>query len=55
MDGESVVEAAAAVVEEGWISTMDTVLIGALFIVVIYYFFKSRDDNDVPPANIHIR
>ncbi|KAF2360617.1 NADPH-cytochrome P450 reductase [Trinorchestia longiramus] len=55
MDGEFVDNVAAEAVEEGWFSTMDTILIGALVAVIAWYYFKGRgDSDDVPPANIHI-
>lgn len=64
MDGVSGSEAGSVeslgvqeAVDEAWLSTLDTVLLGALVTVVLWYYFKGRGDADdaAPPANIHIR
>ena len=55
--GEDVIDAGETVAEEGYLSNLDGLLLGALVLAVMWYYFKGRGDNDdaMPPANIHIR
>lgn len=48
---------AEKVADEGYINTIDALLLGALIAAVAWYYFKGREENDdaLPPANIHIR
>ena len=47
-----------AIAEEasGYFSTVDTILLGAIVSIIVYFYFKSNSDDsrNVPSVNIHI-
>ena len=51
------VGSADAALEEGWFSPLDTALIGVVAALVIWYYFKTKADDDKSsiPNNIQIR
>ena len=54
---ESPLSSSDVVPEEGWFSTLDTALIGVVVIIGIWYYFKTKSDEDKSslPNDIQIR